>query len=84
MICCAIFYSRKSRRTLQQLSLRNNKIEYIPEAFLDNMTALTDLDLSWNNLNGELTSRHFADVINLDFLSLSHNKIVCLKVSAPY
>ncbi|CAK8697409.1 unnamed protein product [Clavelina lepadiformis] len=73
---------RKSRITLQQLTLRNNRFSQIPASTIGGMFFLYDLDLSWNNIDHVVAKADFDEVVNLDYLSLAHNEIPCFQADA--
>ena len=63
------------------LKLHNNKLETLPESFVDLM-ALTTLDLSQNQLIS--LPNNFWALPHLTTLNLSHNHLASLPFSAPF
>ena len=61
---------------LSYLSLAKNRIHSIPKLFFDNLTHLTELDLSGNNIQSMTFS--LTNLIKLEFFHLQNNRIKSL------
>ena len=61
---------------LSYLSLAKNRIHSIPKLFFDNLTHLTELDLSGNNIQSMTFS--LTNLIKLEFIHLQNNRIKSL------
>ena len=63
----------QDQRFLSNLSLAKNRIQSIPNSLFDNLTHLTQLDLSENDIQSMTFS--IKKLIKLEFLSLQNNRI---------
>ncbi|KAF7047013.1 hypothetical protein CFC21_055992, partial [Triticum aestivum] len=64
-----------SRSTLQMLSMRNATMTGHLPLEVGALGNLTELDLSYNKLNGVLMKEHFSGLLNLEYLDLSYNSL---------